>query len=347
MIQVYNNTKFYVYCPAGIVSGGAELLHQLVSLLRDNGKDAFIVYYGNKEHVIPDDYKNYNVIMADMVIDREYNIEILFEPLFYRVCLNTKIQKMLWWLSVDNFYRCSDNYLAVLDIAKYDMKSAMRVFAKRVYHFLFTHKNYFKHSLSLKDLSRVNVVSAYQSEYAQNFLQNNGFNELVALKDFINIEHCSSFTKENREDIILYNPKKGLSFTKKLIRMAPDLRWIPIENMSRNDVILLMKKAKVYVDFGFHPGKDRLPRECAMNGLCIITGKRGSAAFFEDIPIENKYKFDERFSEKSKIIQTIKEVLYNYATAIDDFKFYRFMISQEKTEFERQVNQLFIVNSKK
>lgn len=75
MIQVYNNTKFYVYCPAGIVSGGAELLHQLVSLLRDNGKDAFIVYYGNKEHVIPDDYKNYNVIMADMVIDSEYNIE--------------------------------------------------------------------------------------------------------------------------------------------------------------------------------------------------------------------------------------------------------------------------------
>ncbi len=348
MIRVYDNTKFYVYCPAGIVSGGAELLHQLVSLLRDNGKNAFIVYYGNKKHVIPDDYKNYNVIMTDVVTDSEYNIEILFEPQFYRACLNTKSQKVLWWLSVDNFYRCSDNYLSVLDIARYNLKSGMIVFAKRVYHFLFSHKNYFRHALSLKDLSKVNVVSAYQSEYAQNFLQNNGFNELVALKDFINIEHCSSFAKENREDIILYNPKKGLSFTKKLIRMTPDLRWIPIENMSRKDVILLMKKAKIYVDFGFHPGKDRLPRECAMNGLCIITGKRGSAAFFEDVPIENKYKFDECISDKSMIVQTIRETLCNYETAVDDFNFYRFMISQEKAEFERQVNQLFVgVNKNK
>lgn len=33
-------------------------------------------------------------------------------------------------------------------------------------------------------------------------------------------------------------------------------------------MILTMRKAKVYIDFGFHPGKDRIPREAVMCGAC-------------------------------------------------------------------------------
>lgn len=345
MIKIYKDTKFYVFCPGNVVSGGAELLHQLVSLLRDNGREAYIVYYSGFNGDIPSDYKKYNIeYISDQseIVDNDHHIEVLFEPMFYRATYNTKTQKILWWLSVDNFFRCSDEYLSIFDIAKWSKKQAAFVLIRRWYSRLFKRDGRFKRIYSLKDIAKLDVVSAYQSEYAQNFLQKNGFREMFPLKDYINTEHCVSFSKEGREDIILYNPKKGLNFTKHLIDMSPDLNWVPIINMTRQQVIELMGRAKIYVDFGFHPGKDRLPRECAMNGLCVITGYRGSARYFEDIWIDNEYKFDEKRSNKQQIIKKIRETLNNYDTAIDNFAFYRYRISLEKQEFEREVSEFLL-----
>ena len=197
-------------------------------------------------------------------------------------------------------------------------------------------------TLSLKDIAKLDVTSAYQSEYAQNFLQNNGFREMFPLKDYINIEHCKEFTTKDREDIILYNPKKGLAFTRNLIKLMPEVKWVPIINMRREQVIEAMRKAKVYIDFGYHPGKDRLPRECAMNGLCIITGKKGSARFYEDVWIDNKYKFDNKENEIDNIVSCLKETIENYEEAINDFRLYRYMISLEKSEFEYQIQHFFL-----
>ena len=66
MIKVYSDSQIYVYCPAGLVTGGAELLHQLVSILNDNGKNAYIVYCGDKAHILPEDYKCYNIKIAEV-----------------------------------------------------------------------------------------------------------------------------------------------------------------------------------------------------------------------------------------------------------------------------------------
>lgn len=59
-----------------------------------------------------------------------------------------------------------------------------------------------------------------------------------------------------------------------------------------------MSKSKVYIDFGNHPGKDRIPREAAISGCIVITGKRGAAAFAEDVCIPETYKFDESCAKK-------------------------------------------------
>ena len=345
MIKVYDDSKIFVPCSGSVVSGGAELLHQLVSYLRDHGIDAYVYYYGHGVTDIPNDYKCYNIKLAEKIEYNPHNILILFEPQFYRAAEDTQIQKILWWLSVDNFYKYSDNYLSIYDISTYSVYHALYVFARRLRNRILR-KNKSQKVLSLKDLSKLDVVSAYQSEYAQNFLQNHGFREMVPLKDYINIEHCHSFSKKGRKDIVLYNPKKGLKFTKSLIKLSPDIEWKPIINMTRQQVIDVMKTAKIYVDFGYHPGKDRLPRECAMNGLCVITGSRGSARFFEDVWLENKYKFDEKKSSKADIISRIKETLKNYEECIDDFAFYRYKIMKEKNEFENQINELFSISTK-
>lgn len=342
MIKVFQDTKVFVPCPSKIVSGGAELLHQLVDFLRNNGVEAYIYYTDDSNAVIASDYKCYNIVQSKKIEDNSHNILVLFEPEFYRAFEKTSIQKILWWLSVDNFFKCSDEHLSVIDIAKDSYLHAFRVFAKRIISFLAGRVSTNK-IFSLSQLARLDVVSAYQSEYAQNFLLNSGFKEIVPLKDFINTEHCLEFTKNGRQDIVLYNPKKGFEFTKKLIKLSPDIKWIPIINMSRKQVIDAMKNAKVYIDFGNHPGKDRLPRECAMNGLCIITGRRGSARFFEDVWLENKYKFDERYANKLDIIKRIHECINDYNARIDDFEYYRNRIKKEKSEFEKQICDLFSI----
>ncbi len=40
-----------------------------------------------------------------------------------------------------------------------------------------------------------------------------------------------------------------------------------------------MRKAKLYIDFGYHPGKERMPREACLLDCCLIIGKDGSAKY--------------------------------------------------------------------
>ena len=340
MIRIFNDTKVFVQCPAGACTGGAELLHQIVSYLRDKGLDAYIVYFGEGVKAIPNDYQNYNIKIADEVSNNPHDISVLYETTIYQVAEDTKIQKIMWWLSVDNYFTCG-RYIPIADYYHFDRKMGVKMFVRRLGKLLFRDKNDFSKSISLGKMSQMDVVCGYQSEYAHYFLLKNGFREMVPLKDYINTEHIKPIVKEGREDIVLYNPKKGIEYTRKLMTAAPDIKWVAIQGMTRTQLIDLMQKSKVYIDFGNHPGKDRLPRECAMNGLCVITGSRGSARYFEDVWLENKYKFNEKEASVNDIISRIRETLVNYNSAIEDFAFYRHRISLEKAEFENQLDELF------
>ena len=63
--------------------------------------------------------------------------------------------------------------------------------------------------------------------------------------------------------------------------------------MSRAEVREALCKVKVYADFGSHPGRDRMPREAALCGACVLTNRRGSANFAEDVPLPTLYKLDQ------------------------------------------------------
>lgn len=341
MLHFYSDTKIYVHCPSGLVTGGAELLHQLVSFLRDNKRDAFIVYFGNSEHVLPSDYQQYNVSITETIDDNPHNIEFFYEGIFERINTYKSTQKFLWWISVDNFFGCAYPYLSLKDIWHWNKKTALMKFKDLFKAFIFCKQTYLKTDLRLDDLVRMNVPCGYQAEYIQSFLLKSGFKELYPLKDYINTDHCSDFSKIKKHDIVVYNPKKGMEYTSRIIERAPELKWVPLQGMSRQELIKTIQQAKIYIDFGYHPGKDRLPRECAMNGCCIITGMRGSAGFFEDVALPSKYKFDEKKSSLDDILSIIRWTLVNYDVAIDDFSYYRNLISQEKAEFEQQIKNLF------
>lgn len=341
MLRFYENTKIYVHCPAGIVTGGAELLHQLVSFLREHGRDAYIVYFGELEHSVPSDYSKYTIATTDKIEDVECNIEVFYEGIFDVVARFKNTQKFLWWISVDNFFYCAQAYLNPFDLYRFDAKLGRHWIWKRLKRSIKRMENHFKNLLSIQQLVEMNVVCGYQAEYIQYFLINKGFREVVPLKDYINTDHCQSFDVSQKEDIVLYNPSKGYEYTQQLIALAPDIQWVPLRGFTRAQLKDVMQRAKLYIDFGYHPGKDRLPRECAMNGCCIITGKRGSAGFFEDVSIQNEYKFEDVVADKEEIICKVRYVLANYTQAINDYKYYRNVISTEKEEFEKQICKVF------
>ncbi len=108
MIKIYPNTKVFVSAPASAVTGGPELLHQLAHHLRkDLGIESYMYYYPNN---IPDPihpaYKMYNVPFVREIEDKSDNILIVPEVISGINLLEDykNIRKIIWWLSVDNFY---------------------------------------------------------------------------------------------------------------------------------------------------------------------------------------------------------------------------------------------------
>lgn len=332
--------KVYISCPANFYTGGPTLAHQLCYTLRQNGVDAYMWYFGSKKFLRSNNpvhkfYKSFNNpyvmeapqdIKANVIVAVETNVSVLLK---YR-----NAQKMIWWMSVDNYFLVMSSFLSTVKTRFFNFKPSMeyckRFWKKKRYQVIYN-----------KD-----IVHLVQSEYARQFL----IGEKVApemikdLSDYLEDEVLKiniDTTIERDEKTVLYNPKKGIEFTQKLMQELPDLNWKPIVNMTKQDVIDTLCRAELYIDFGNHPGKDRFPREAVLCGCCIITGTNGSAANDVDIPISRSYKFDAIDSNLSVISQKIRFVLNNYQSCIKDFEAYKRKILDEKQVFLQQALNIF------
>lgn len=144
-----------------------------------------------------------------------------------------------------------------------------------------------------------------------------------------------------KKNIIIYNPKKGFDISSKIIETT-SYKFVPIINMNNSQIIELMKKSKIYIDFGRFPGRDKIPREAvAMNNI-IILGKRGAAKNEVDYKIDEKYRIDIKGSKfNNKVISLIEDSLQNYTKNIKDFiKFKEFILNENKI-FKKEVINFF------
>lgn len=314
-------------------TGGTELLHQLVDELNSTGHNALIYYYNESDSPQNEAFSIYNCPYV-MTIPGEDNNEnnILIVPevntnLLYKY---SKMQKAIWWLSVDFFY----NYLN-LTTGRNSFEIKIKKCIKRILHNM-SHFNFGKEKNS--------IVHLCQSRYASEFVKNQGCKNVLMLSDYINdIYFSKTYTTNNREDIILYNPQKGRDTTEQIIQKYneyySDTKWIALEKMTNEEVRSTLERSKVYIDFGNHPGKDRFPREAAICYCCIITGLKGAAKYQEDIDILPKYKIEDGNIEV--VVERIRDCIVNYSDNITAFKPYRDKIVQEKNVFKKQVHDIF------
>ena len=79
-----------------------------------------------------------------------------------------------------------------------------------------------------------------------------------------------------------------------------------------------------------------------MADCCIITGKRGSAKNAVDIPIPEKYKFNDSNELNNDLFKkTVHDIFENYNNRIKDFASYKETIKKEKEIFQKQVREIF------
>ena len=350
-IKIYPNTKVYVVAPANVATGGPELLHQLVFHLRNSLKVETYMYYTpcDVPNPIHPEYKSYGNPYVREIEDKKENILVVPEVIRGIRVLSkySKIRKVIWWLSVDNFY------LSAILSSKRNF--FFRRVINKVSNLVFNKPFFDIKELALKKLSQSNLYNfdligqadfhLVQSYYAMQHLKDKEFPEekIFYLSDYLNKDFLKIKPDlSKKENIVAYNPKKGLPFTKKIIKAATDVRFVPLINMTRQQVIETLQRAKVYIDFGNHPGKDRIPREAAILGCCVITGKRGSAAFYEDVPIPDEYKFEDKEKNIPKIVEKIKDCFENFEERCKDFKYYGEMIRNEPQKFIEDLKKIFV-----
>ena len=119
------------------------------------------------------------------------------------------------------------------------------------------------------------------------------------------------------------------------------IEFLPLENMTPDEVAEACLSSKVYIDFGNHPGKDRFPREAATLGCVVITGRKGAANFYDDVRIKDEYKFEDKDENIENIIEKIKECFEKYDEKINEFKEYREMICGEEKKFQEDIEEIF------
>jgi len=178
------------------------------------------------------------------------------------------------------------------------------------------------------------------------------YNRYAWFKYFAILGYCSLFISYRflRDVLSLRNPflyyknyarKRGMSW---FHDMKDWLGGYPFEvALNRDELISLLLKAKVYIDFGNHPGKDRIPREAAILGCCVLTSNRGSAAFIEDIPIPKSYKFPDCEDMIPQIINSILDCLNNFEKRSSDFIKYREIIKNEPSKFISDLKNIFLL----
>ena len=307
--------NYYVICPWA-ETGGPEALHQLCSTLNDIGENAFIYYHDgtnnfsqiNRGQVI-EKYSQYNIKTCDVgsieLLDSIENVIVIPEVFPIKVIEHFKNCKIIFWR---------------LCIFTHGQELTEQFFQK-VYH-------------GCQNDTQFNILK-----------ESNLFNpkKYFMLTDYTNESYIieEDQLSTNRKRKILYNPRKGLKHSRIIIDKlsGKDIEIVPIVGMTNEQIKKNILESKVYIDFGDHPGKDRIPRECAIGGCVVITGTQRCGANQIDIPINTKFEYNEYMDSYNydEISEFVLNVLDNYAYYFKDQESYRDIIRKEKETFKNEV----------
>ncbi len=310
--------KLQIVSPAGAQSGGPESLHNLASLAKRLGFDVEMVYFPYREgYQLPDRYVHYQVPVS--TLKDESDVAVIFPEVYCMQAFKLKNAKpLLWWLSVDFFERIK--YHSFRDKVRYVL---MALRGERPLR-------------GVKALKGITHIT--KAAYDRAFLEKNGINgmQLAGPISSFYLQPHSAGLMEHKQNIILYSPRRDTKVAPALMAHFPEYKFVPLSGLSEDGLRNIYRSSKLYIDFGNHPGKERMPREAAACGCCVITGLLGSAANDVDVPIPSRFKLDvndPRFFEQFKSV--VSEVFENFPQVSAEFDSYRREIFEDPAQQEK------------
>ena len=322
--------KVLVVCPGNAMTAGPEALHQLVAEMNRLGLGAEIVYHPfDTVFETPAPYRKHGAPVGRYA--DEAGTLVLFPEIFTTLALRVRqAEPAIWWMSVNNFTgeRYGRPWRDRLRAFKYALKGRTPWGG-------------------VKALAHLRQFA--QSDYARAFLARQGVAS-EPLSDPIPYYTEPAYlaalparlAAAQRSDVILYNPSKGGPITARLMAACPQWRFQPLRGLDREQLAQAFFGARLYIDFGHHPGKDRLPREAALHGCCVIVAKHGSGANPVDVPIPERFKLDVQDPGfVPRFIAVAGEVFAEFERCSEELAGYRTAIAREPIAFREQVAAAF------
>lgn len=305
--------KVYIKCPPRLVTGGPEFLHQVCAGLRENGILAYI-YYENCHPTLSPQAPCYTArynnpwttfipeTPAAALIVPEIYVEDLFQTKYY------SFTKFILWESV-NFYLTTIG------------EALLNFFPPNTIHLSPT--KYADEYLSFAHEPKENIITV--TDYIS--------------KEFLNLKKIST----PKENLITYYAPKGNRFTSIIVKELEkkyNYSFLPLEHYSTEELINILSRSKVFLDFSYFPGKNRMHREASICDNIIFTSNLGAAKYKEDVDIKDEYKFSPIGENLKAAEDKIHDCMENYDKYILDFKEHKEESLKEKEIFDKNIKNL-------
>lgn len=351
MLRIDNKSKVYIVSPYHN-TGGPKSLHQLADTLVRKGIETYIVYYWNGKFTGETDilYDFCKASVAKTVIDDEKNIIIVPEIQQDLLTRFSNIRKVVWWLSLD-FYLTSTVWGAV-KAWTYRKRLPLVLTPIMLVKCIINNPSFLKNPKRLDNSKLKDYYHMYNCDYEKNFLEKQGVSDdklayLCGPLEDIFLKVDFDEVEPNKRNIVAYNPAKmDVDFLKKvkskLAIINNNIKFVAIKNMSREQVYSTLKSAKVYIDFGYFPGPERMPREAVALYCNIITSTEGSAGNDVDVMIPREFKFNIRDKKNiDYVVDLINKMTINYCDYVKYGDKYRQKVWSQITNFTSRVSEIF------
>lgn len=323
---------FYYFCGKGF-TGGPLAIHQAAKTMNDLGGDASIIYLrpsksSDRSRVIKRDGSK--IMVRNMIYKR-------------------RVHKRLKELDVKSASEATIHDHFVVPESDPGLASYLLSIGCRNVHLWWLSVDYFplKHLHTLEYRSVIHRVhNLCQSVYAYEFVKALGAPNISMLTDFVEFssDRVLRPTKDRHFDVA-YLPAKSTGAEGLIEALGKEYKVIALRNMSRAEVEDTLCDTKFFIDFGYHPGKDRIPREAAMCGCIPYVRKAGAACFDGDVPLPERLRIEtQEFFDVGAFVSAFQEVLEDAGSFADALRDYQASILREQKTFEVELLALIALD---
>ena len=323
--------KYYIFTPAKTRTGGPEALHQLAYYMHGLGMEAYTVYYTYSGFPMAEpinQYKQYEVQVARYEDVEDISDNYVIAPENAPWCLNgfKKARKCIWWLSV------AHNNVKEGSVKERLVHLKRKFFCQNV-------KNYRNIDYSLRSCWHL-CGSKYAYEEVNQMFPGSLVKYLVEPISLDFLKMGNADLPSEREDVVLYNPSKPSAIMMELLKRGC-FNYVPLNGFTPEGLAERYKKSKLYVDFGYFGGPERIPKEAVYYGCNILVANHNAAANDFDVAIPQKYKAED--TENAEQIESrIADMLGHYEEQNADFMPFKEKVEHLEENFLDQLKELFL-----